>query len=62
MIYHWLADSVKSSTEIYAAYMAFLNGISGLIITRDSEVIMFSPCVFVCVWLSMFVMMFVQTI
>ena len=35
-------------------------------ITRDSEVIMFSPCVFVClcvcVWLSMFVTMFVRTI
>ena len=24
------------------------------IITRDSEVIMFSPCVFVCVWLSVY--------
>ena len=26
-----------------------------IIITRDSEVIMFSPCVFVCVWLSVYV-------
>ena len=33
-----------------------------IIITRDSEVIMFSPCVFVCVCLSMFVTMFVRTI
>ena len=33
-------------------------------ITRDSEVIMFSPCMFVCVcvFLSMFVTMFVRTI
>ena len=46
---------------------AAINGISNfVIITRDSEVIMFSPCVFVClfvcVWLSMFVTMFVRTI
>ena len=33
-----------------------------LIITRDSEGIMFSPCVFVCVCVSMFVTMFVRTI
>ena len=43
------------------------NGVFHIVfITRDSEVIMFSPCVFVClfvcVWLSMFVTMFVQTI
>ena len=31
---------------------------SGIVITRVSEVIMFSPCVFVCV----FIMMFVRTI
>ena len=31
-------------------------------ITRDSEVIMFSPCVFVCLCVSMFVTMFVRTI
>ena len=38
--------------------------IAAIFITRDSEVIMFSPCVFVClfvcVWLSMFVTMFVR--
>ena len=33
-----------------------------LVITRDSDVIIFSPCVFVCVCLSMFVTMFVRTI
>ena len=37
-----------------------------MFITRDSEVIIFSPCVFVCVcvcvFLSMFVTMFVRTI
>ena len=37
-----------------------------VIITRDSEVIMFSPCVFVCLFVfvcvSMFVTMFVRTI
>ena len=47
---------VASSTSIF----------NHIFITRDSEVIMFSPCVFVClcvcVWLSMFVTMFVQTI
>ena len=32
------------------------------IITCDSEVIMFSPCVFVCLCVSMFVTMFVRTI
>ena len=33
-----------------------------IFITRVSEVIMFSPCVFVCLCVSMFVMMFVGTI
>ena len=33
-----------------------------MFMTRDSQVILFSPCVFVCVWLSMFVTMFVRTI
>ena len=33
-----------------------------IFITRDSEGIMFSPCVFVCVCVSMFVTMFVRTI
>ena len=33
-----------------------------LIITRVSEVIMFSPCVFVCLWLCVFITMFVRTI
>ena len=33
-----------------------------MFITRDSQVILFSPCGFVCVWLSMFVTMFVRTI
>ena len=33
-----------------------------VIITHGSEMIMFSPCVFVCLWLCVFITMFVRTI
>ena len=46
-------DVIKLAGEVF---------ITRDIITRDSDVIMCSPCVFVCVWLSMFVTMFVRTI
>ena len=48
----------------YPEAMAKAGRSSQIFVTRDSEVIMFSPCVFVCVCvcLSMFVTMFVRTI
>ena len=52
----------KLNDDIFARCLVTMRNV--VIITRDSEVIMFSPCVFVClcVWLSMFVTMFVRTI
>ena len=55
-------DEFELSSSKYKRVQVTVSDRAAFIITRDSEVIMFSPCVFVCVCLSMFVTMFVRTI